>query len=98
MTLNTARKIETVFDYVMLIILLPFALVILIFKWLTKLLILPIYGCKWLSQKFGNKLMHMSDAVKDGTIKDPCCLRDYTARMAWIYLKEEEMAYREAVL
>lgn len=38
MTLNTARKIETAFDAVTIIILLPFALVIQLFEWLIKLL------------------------------------------------------------
>ena len=98
MTLNTARKIETAFDVVTIIILLPFALVIQVFEWLIKLLTLPIDGRNWLSQKFGNKLMHMSDAVKDGTIKNPYCLRNYTARMAWKHLKEAEETGREAII
>ena len=96
MTLNTARKIETAFDVVTIIILMPFALVIQVFEWLIKLLALPIDGRNRLSQKFGNKLMHMSDAVKDGTIKNPYCLRNYTARMAWKHLKEAEKSKREA--
>ena len=98
MTLNTARKIETAFDVVTIIILLPFALVIQVFEWLIKLLTLPIDGRNWLSQKFGNKLMHMLDAVKDGTIKNPYCLRNYTARMAWKHLKEAEKSKREAII
>lgn len=98
MRLNTARKIETTFDAVTIIILLPFALVIQVFEWLIKLLTLPIDGRNWLSQKFGNKLMHMSDAVKDGTIKNPYCLRNYTARMAWKHLKEAEKSKREAII
>ena len=94
MTLNTARKIETAFDVVTIIILLPFALVIQILEWLIKLLTLPIDGRNWLSQKLGNKLMNMSDAVKDGTIKNPYCLKNYTARMAWKHLKEAEKSKR----
>ena len=96
MTLNTARKIETAFDVVTIIILLPFALVIHILEWLIKLLTLPIDGFKWLSQKLGNKLMNMSEAVKDGTIKNQYCLKNYTARMAWKHLKEAEKNHREA--
>ena len=96
MTLNTARKIETAFNVVTIIILLPFALVIQILEWLIKLLTLPIDGRNWLSQKLGNKLMHMSDAVKDGTIKNPFCLKNYTARMAWKYLQEAKKSKREA--
>jgi hypothetical protein len=97
MKLNTARKIETAFDVVTIIILLPFALVIQVLEWLIKLFTLPIDGRNWLSQKFGNKLMHMSDAVKDGTIKNPYCLRNYTARMAWKHLKEAEKSKMEAI-
>ena len=98
MKLNTARKIETAFDVVTIIILLPFALVIQVLEWLIKLFTLPIDGRNWFSQKFGNKLMHMSDAVKDGTIKNPYCLSNYTARMAWKHLKEAEKSKREAII
>jgi hypothetical protein len=98
MTLNTARKIEKTFDVVTIIILLPFALVIQVFEWLIKLLALPIDGCNWLNQKLGNKLMHMSDAVKDDTIKNPYCLKNYTARMAWKHLKEAEKSKREVII
>jgi len=98
MKLNTARKIETAFDVVTIIILLPFALVIQVLEWLIKLFTLPIDGRNWLSQKFGNKLMHISDAVNDGTIKNPYCLRNYTARMAWKHLKEAEKSKREAII
>ena len=98
MKLNTARKIETAFDVMTIIILLPFALVIQVLERLIKLFTLPIDGRNWLSQKFGNKLMHMSDAVKDGTIKNPYCLRNYTARMAWKHLKEAEKSKKEAII
>ena len=98
MTLNTARKIEMTFDVVTIIILMPFALVIQIFEWLIELIKLPIDGRNWLGYKFGNKLMHMSDAVKDETIKNPYCLRNYTARMAWKHLKEAEKSKREAII
>ena len=98
MTLNTARKIETAFDVVTIIILMPFATVIQASELVIKLFTLPIDVLNWLSQKFGNKLMHMSDAVKDGIIKNPYCLRNYTARMAWKHLKEAEKSKREAII
>jgi hypothetical protein len=98
MTLNTARKIETAFDVVTIIILLPFVFVIQVLEWLIELIKLPIDGRNWLSQKLGNKLMHMSDAVKDGTIKNPYCLINYTARMAWKHLKEAKKSKREAII
>ena len=98
MTLNTARKIETAFDVVTIIIALPFAIIIQILEWIEHPFRWVLDGRNWLSQKFGNKLMHMSDAVKDGTIKNPYCLRNYTARMAWKHLKEAEKSKREAVI
>ena len=98
MTLNTARKIETAFDVVTIIIALPFAIIIQILEWIEQPFRWVLDGRNWLSQKFGNKLMHMSDAVKDGTIKNPYCLRNYTARMAWKHLKEAEKSKREAVI
>jgi len=90
MTLNTARKIENTFNFVTIIILLPFELVIPILEWLVKLLTLPIEECNLFSKRLGNKLMHMSDAVKDGTINNPYCLKHYTAQMAWEQLKDDK--------
>lgn len=98
MTLNTAQKIEKAFDVATIISLLPFVFIIQLFEWSRKLFTLPIDGRNWLCQEFGNKLMHMSDAVKDGTIKNTYCLRNYTARMAWKHLKEAEKSKKEAII
>lgn len=96
MTLNTARKIETAFVWVLYILLLPCGI-------LELLLLLVKRTLEWirderdgLAFKVGHKLMHMSDAVKNGTIKNPYCLRRYTARKAWKHLKEAEKSGREA--
>ena len=90
MTLNTARKTEAAFVWAMYILLLPVSLTAV-------LLVLAKKPLDWIlgerdlaAFKVGNRLMHMSDAVKDGKIKNPQCLRSCTAREAWVLLKEEE--------
>ena len=98
MKLNTARKIEKTFAWILCILLLPVEILFL-------LILLVKYPLEWIHDckgriifKVGNKLMHMSDAVKDGTIKNPYCLRNYTARMAWKHLKEAEKSKKEAII
>lgn len=90
MTLNNARKIEWVSNAATVIIALPFAIIAQILEWIEQPFRWILDGRNWLMSKLGNKLLHMSDAVKDGTIKNPYCLRNYTAQMAWKRLKEEE--------
>ena len=96
MTLNTARKIETAFRVVIFVAMLPFTLVGQIFEWLKRPFVWIGDMCGLLAFKVGHKLMHMSDAVKDGTIKNPYCLRNYTALIAWRHLKEAEQKGKEA--
>lgn len=98
MTLNTARKIEWAINAVTVIIALPFAIIIQILEWIEQPFRWVLDGRNWLSFKIGHKLMHMSDAVKDGTIKNPYCLRNYTARLAWKHLKEAGKKGREAII
>lgn len=96
MTLNTARKIEAVVVRIWYIILMPFAIMAIIIA-LIKMLLDKIIGWRdWVALRIGNKLMHMSDAVKDGTIKNPYCLRHYTARKAWAHLKQAKESGKEA--
>lgn len=96
MTLNTARKIESVVVRIWYIILMPFAIMAVIIG-LIKMLLDHIIGWRDLvALRIGNKLMHMSDAVKDGTIKNPYCLRHYTARKAWAHLKEAKESGKKA--
>lgn len=98
MTLNTARKIEAVVVRIWYIILSPFVIMAVIIG-LIKMLLDKIIGWRdWVALRIGNKLMHMSDAVKDGTIKDPYCLRHYTARKAWAHLKEAKESGRKAAI
>lgn len=95
MTLNTARKIEAIIVWILYIMLLPIALLAALVG-LAKDLLNWILECRdWIAFKVGHKLMHMSDAVKNGIIKNPDCLKNYTARMAWKGLKEEEKSGKE---
>jgi len=96
MTLNTARKIEWAFNAATVIIALPSAFVVQILEWIEQPFRWVLDGRNWISYKVGHKLMHMSDAVKDGTIKNDYCLRCYTARKAWKHLKEAEESGKEA--
>lgn len=96
MTLNTARKIEWAFNAATVIIALPFAFIVQILEWIEQPFRWVLDGRNWISHKEGHWLMHKSDAVKDGTIKNPYCLKHYTARMAWEHLREAEKNHREA--
>ena len=96
MTLNTARKIEWAFIAVMVIIAIPFALIVKILEWIEQPFRWVLDGGYWILHKAGHWLMHKSDAVKDGTIKNPYCLKHYTARLAWGLLREAEKNHREA--
>lgn len=96
MTLNTARKIEAIMVWIWYIILMPFVIAFIILIIIKKPFDWIIEWRGWVAIKIGNKLMHMSDAVKDGTIKNPYCLRNYTARMAWQHLKRAEESGKEA--
>lgn len=96
MTLNTARKIEWAFNAATVIIALPFAFIVQILEWIEQPFRWVLDGRNWISYKAGHWLMHKSDAVKDGTIKNDYCLRCYTARKAWKHLKEAEESGKEA--
>ena len=96
MTLNTARKIEWAFNAVTVIIALPFAIIIQMLEWIEQPFRWVLDGRNWLSFKIGHKLMHMSAAVKNRTIKNPYCLKNYTARMAWKHLKRAKESRKKA--
>ena len=96
MTLNTARKIEAAFAWVLYIMLLPCGILALLLLLVKRPLDWILEGRDLLAFKVGHKLMHMSDAVKDGTIKNDYCLRCYTARKAWKHLKDAEESGKKA--
>ena len=96
MTLNTARKIEAVFVWVLYALLVPVGVLALLLLLVKMPLDWILDGRDRLAFKVGHRLMHMSDAVKDGTIKDGYTLRRYTARKAWKHLKDAEKSGKEA--
>lgn len=98
MTLNTARKINVAAVWILNIIVMPFAVASVILQ----LVKIPFdWIVEWRNKiafRIGNKLMHMSDAVKDGAIKNSYCLRKYTACAAWNHLKRAKESGKEADL
>lgn len=96
MTLKTAKNIETICLWITAFIVLPVVLISIILEPLQWFLNTIERKREWILKKIGNKLMHMSDAVKDGTIKNNYCLRQYTARMAWKHLKQAKESEKEA--
>lgn len=89
MTLNTARRIEFAFQVVTGIIALPFIIIVEILKQIERPFNWVIDKREWLAFKVGNKLMRMSDAVKDGTIRNKYCLKFWTAQQALEQLEEK---------
>lgn len=89
MTLNTARKIEMVVLWLTGALLLPVVLVLGLFNLISKILQWFFDMRQVLCHTIGNRLMLHSDAVKNGKIKDPYCLRNYTAMTAYKWLKSE---------
>ena len=89
MKLKTASKIQFWVNIILFVITLPISAILLVLMILEK----PL---DWLiGQKtnalfwIGNKLMLLSDEVKNGEIKNDYCLRNYTARVAYYLLERE---------
>lgn len=96
MTLKTARNIERAVGVVTFPLVLPVLAAAGILALLEKPVAWILDARMNLLWRAGNRLMHMSDAVKDGTVKNPYCLKHYTASLAWRHLKEAERTGREA--
>lgn len=96
MKLKTAKNIEKALRVAMNIVSLPFIIVLAVLELLEKPMLWLLGWRDYSKQRIGNRLMHMSDAVKDGTIKNPYCLRNYTARMAWEHLQRANESGKEA--
>lgn len=87
MKLRHLSRIEKTIRIILVVVALPFSIVCHIldlisrpFSWVVEEI--AIFG-KWM----GNKLLRCSDEVKDGTIKNQYCIREYTASFAWKELK-----------
>lgn len=87
MRLKNLAKIQFVISRILFLIALPFMLISLILKCIDYPLVQVYEYLTNLSLKIGNKLLRMSDEVKDGTIKNDYCIRNYTAIFAMKELK-----------
>lgn len=98
MTLKTASMIDLAYTNLTGVLILPLAI-------LAFLLTLLKNGVGFILNlwdrhtfRVGNRLLMMSDAVKDGTIKNAYCLHHYTASKAWSHLKESKESEKEDAL
>lgn len=86
MKLKTLAEIQRVFDVFNVLVILPPFILGLIFGWLRD-------ACEWLIDVMdyriavGNKLLNMSDEVKDGTIKNKVFIKNRTATVAYKYIE-----------
>lgn len=87
MRLKNLAKIQFVISWILFLIALPFILISLISKCINYPFVQVSEYLTELSLKIGNKLLRMSDEVKDGTIKNDYCIRNYTAIFAMKKLK-----------
>lgn len=89
MKLRHLSRIEKTIRIILVVVALPFSIVCHIlgliarpFSWVVEKI--SIFA-KWM----GNRLLRCSDEVKDGTIKNQYCIREYTASFAWELLKQK---------
>ena len=90
MTLKTARNIELAFDVVTFLIVLPVLAAAVVVSLIDKPLSWILDERNRIGLSVGNRLMRMSDAVKEGSIRNPRCLKTWTAITAWRYMEEEK--------
>lgn len=87
MKLKNLAKIEFVIKWILIFIALPFILIYLILNCINYPFTQIIEYLTDVNLKTGNKLLRMSDEVKDGTIQNDYCIRNYTAIFAMKELK-----------
>lgn len=88
MKLRTLSKIDWIFTYTNAIVILPLIIIGILLGYIRDGI---EYICNILSinTQVGNKLLRISDEVKDGTIKNQDFIRIGTAKTAYKKLKEE---------
>lgn len=89
MKLKNLAKIEFVTQGILFLIALPFILISLILECISYPFAKVNDYLVDVNLKTGNKLLRISDEVKDGTIKNDYCIRNYTAILAMKELKRE---------
>lgn len=90
MKLKTANKIQKALWLTIWLLMLPFSIVGIVIDRLAKLFKWVLEELDLLRFRIGNKLLRMSDEVKDGTIKNEYVIRNFTASGAYIRLKTEQ--------
>lgn len=89
MKLKNLAKIEFVIKYILLLFALPFIIISLILECINCPFVQTYKYLHTLSIQIGNILLRMSIEVKDGTIKNHYCIRNYTALFAMKELKRK---------
>lgn len=90
MKLKTASKIQKALWLTIWFLMLPFSIVGILIDSLTKPFKWVLEELDFLRSCIGNKLLRMSDEVKDGTIKNEHLIRNITASEAYTRLKIEQ--------
>lgn len=92
MKLKTASKIQKVLWLTIWLLMLPFSIVGILIDSLVKPFKWVLEELDSLRFRIGNKLLLMSDEVKDGTIKNEYFIRNFTATETYIRLKIEQQS------
>ena len=90
MKLKTASKIQKALWLTIWLLMLPFSIVGIFIDSLTKPFKWVVEELDFLRFRIGNKLLRISDEVKDGTIKNEHVIHNFTASEAYIRLKAEQ--------
>lgn len=98
MTLKTASMIDLAYTHLTGVLVLPLAMLAFLLTLLKNGLDFILNLWDRHTFRMGNRLLMMSDAVKDGTIKNAYCLHHYTASKAWAHLKEAKKSEKEDAL
>lgn len=89
MKLKNLAKIQFIIICILFLVALPFILISLILECINYPFVQFYKHLQSLAKQIGNKLLRMSNEVKDGTIKNDYCIRNYTAISAMKELKRE---------
>ena len=82
MKLKNLAKIQFVIKGILWLITLPFILISLILECINYPIVQIYKYLQSLAIQIGNRLLRLSDEVKDGTIKNNYCIRNWTAILA----------------
>ena len=92
MKLKTASKIQKALWLTIWFLMLPFSIVGILIDSLTKPFKWVLEELDFLRFRIGNRLLRMSDEVKDGTIQNEYFIRNLTASEAYIRLKIKQQS------